>query len=71
VNNEESVEIWYSFSLEKPKPTHSIPQDEWVSTIKSLSHVLNEKAKTYLVGFFNGDLKIFSKHDHTELLNIR
>ncbi len=31
---EEKLEIWYSFSLEKPKPTMSIPQDEWISTIK-------------------------------------
>jgi hypothetical protein len=33
--------------------------------------VLNEKAKTYVVGLFNGDLKVYSKHDHKELLSIK
>jgi hypothetical protein len=32
---------------------------------------LNEKAKTYVVGFFNGDLKVFSKHDHSEVLSVK
>lgn len=32
---------------------------------------MNEKAKTYIVGFFNGDLKVFSKKDHSELLEIK
>ena len=69
--NEESIEIWYQFALDKPKPTHSIPQEEWISTIKSLSHILNEKAKTYVVGFFNGDIKAFNKKDHSEILNVK
>lgn len=64
IQNEESIDVYYQFSLDKPKPTHSVPQEEWISTIKSLSHVMNEKAKTYVVGFFNGDLKVFSKNDH-------
>eukprot|EP00347_Sterkiella_histriomuscorum_P003660 403363437 len=71
LQNEEGVEIYYQFALDKPKPTHSIPQDEWISTIRSLSHIMNEKAKTYIVGFFNGDVKVFSKNDHQELLNIK
>ncbi|CDW73040.1 ribosome biogenesis protein wdr12 [Stylonychia lemnae] len=71
IQNEELIEIYYQFSLEKPKPTHSMPQEEWISTIKSLSHILNEKAKTYAVGFFNGDVKIFNKKDHKELLSIK
>lgn len=32
---------------------------------------MNEKSKTYIVGFFNGDVKVFNKHDHSELLNIK
>jgi hypothetical protein len=32
---------------------------------------LNEKAKTYVVGFFNGDLKVFSKHDNKEVLSVK
>lgn len=32
---------------------------------------MNEKAKTYVVGFFNGDLKVFSKHNHEEVLSIK
>lgn len=32
---------------------------------------MNEKSKTYVVGFFNGDVKVFNKHDHSELLNIK
>lgn len=70
-DREQTVEIWYSFALDKPKPTHSIPQDEWVSTIKALTHIVNDKAKTYVAGFFNGDLKIFGKHNHAELLSVR
>lgn len=38
LTSENVVELWYSFALEKPKPTHSIPQDEWISSIKALSH---------------------------------
>jgi hypothetical protein len=71
VTSESVIELWYSFALEKPKPTHSIPQDEWISTIKALSHIMNEKAKTYVAGFFNGDLKIFSKHNHSEVLEVK
>ena len=61
----------YSVALDKPKPQKSIPQEEWISSIGSLRHVLNEKAKTYVVGFFNGDIKVFSKHDHQELLSVK
>lgn len=32
---------------------------------------MNEKAKTYVVSFFNGDIKVFSKHDHSELLSVK
>lgn len=69
-NTEESVEIWYTFALEKPKLTKSLPQEEWISVIKSLSHIMNEKAKTYVVGFFNGDLKVFDKNDHKEVFSV-
>jgi WD40 repeat protein len=31
---------------------------------------MNEKAKTYVVGFFNGDLKVFNKR-HDEIINIK
>jgi hypothetical protein len=24
-NTEETVEVWYTFALDKPKPTHSLP----------------------------------------------
>lgn len=70
-NTEESVEIWYTFALEKPKLTKSSPQEEWISVVKSLSHIMNEKAKTYVVGFFNGDLKVFDKHDNKEVISVR
>jgi hypothetical protein len=70
-NTEESVEIWYSFALEKPKLQSSIPQDEWISVVKSLSHIMNEKEKTYVVGFFNGDLKVFDKHENKEVFSVR
>jgi hypothetical protein len=71
ISSEQSIEVFYTFALEKPKPTHSLPQDEWISSIHSLSHILNEKAKTYVVGFFNGDLKVFSKHDNKEVLSVK
>ena len=45
ISSEQSIEVFYTFALEKPKPTHSLPQDEWISSIHSLSHILNEKAK--------------------------
>ena len=32
--------------------------------------VKNEKAKTYVVGFFNGDLKVFDKHNQ-EVLELK
>jgi hypothetical protein len=31
---------------------------------------MNEKAKTYVVGFFNGDLKVFDKNDHKEVFSV-
>jgi hypothetical protein len=36
-----------------------------------LRHIANEKAKTYVVAFFNGDVKVFSKHDHSEVLSVK
>lgn len=71
IQNEENVDIYYQFALDKPKPTLSLPQDEWISTIRALSHILNEKPKTYAVGFFNGDVKVFSKKDNKELINVK
>ncbi|TNV79220.1 hypothetical protein FGO68_gene6698 [Halteria grandinella] len=68
---EETIEVYYTFALDKPKPSKSIPQDEWICTVKSLSHILNEKAKTYIVGFFNGDLKVFDKGTHAELYSVK
>ena len=69
ISNETCVDINYLFSLEKPKPTKSNPCDEWISSIASLQHILNEKAKSYAVGFFNGDVKVYSS-GHAELLNV-
>jgi len=71
VSTEATVEVWYSVALDKPKPHKSIPQDEWISSISALKHIANEKAKTYVVGFFNGDIKVFSKHDHSEVLSVK
>lgn len=31
--------------------------------LRSLHHLKNEKAKTYVAGFFNGDLKVFDGKD--------
>ena len=28
ISSEQSIEVFYTFALEKPKPTHSLPQDE-------------------------------------------
>lgn len=69
LSNEQVLDIHYFFALEKPKPTKSTPCEEWISTIAPLNHIVNEKNKSYAVGFFNGDLKLYSsKHD--ELLNV-
>ena len=59
ISNENVVEIYYLFALEKPKPSHSSPEDEWISTLNSLNHLMNSKAKSYVAGFFNGDLKVY------------
>lgn len=72
VTSENVLVVWYSFALEKPKQTMSIPQDEWVSVIRSLHHSKNLKAKTYCAAFFNGDVKLFDGKDknHKELVHV-
>lgn len=69
LSNETVIDINYMFSLEKPKPTQSTPCDEWISTIAPLTHIVNEKAKSYCVGFFNGDVKVYDSK-HAELLSV-
>ena len=69
LSNENLIDIHYLFALEKPKPTKSNPCDEWISSIAQLNHVVNEKSKSYAVGFFNGDVKVFDS-SHSELLNV-
>jgi len=69
LSNEQVLDIHYFFALEKPKPTQSTPCDEWISTIAPLNHIMNEKSKSYAVGFFNGDLKLYSSR-HAELINV-
>jgi hypothetical protein len=32
---------------------------------------MNEKAKTYMVGFFNGDVKFFDKQTHAEVYSVK
>ena len=68
-SNEQVIEVFYLFALEKPKPKHTSPQDEWIATIQPLQHFVNEKAKSYVVGLMNGDIKICSK-EHAELLKV-
>jgi hypothetical protein len=58
-HSESVLVLDYTFSLDKPKPKASIPQDEWISVLSSLCHSKNEKPKTFVAGFFNGDLKVF------------
>lgn len=69
ISNESVIELFYLFALEKPKPKHTSPQDEWVSCISSLRHFVNEKAKSYVVGLMNGDLKVYDSK-HAEVLKI-
>ena len=66
ITSESVIEIWYSFALDRPKPKISVPQDEWVSTIRRLCHGKNDKARSYVVGFFNGDLKLYDGKDKPE-----
>ena len=65
LSSETVIEIWYSFALDKPKQKLSIPQDEWISVIRALSHHRNEKARSYVTGFSNGDLKILDGKEKT------
>lgn len=69
LSNEQTLDIHYFFALEKPKPTQSTPCEEWISTITTLNHIVNEKSKSYAVGFFNGDLKLYNSK-HAELLSV-
>jgi len=69
ISNETVIDINYLFALEKPKPTKSTPCDEWISTIAPFKHILNEKAKSYVVGYFNGDVKLYNSK-HAELLSV-
>ena len=71
IGSEETVDIYYQFALDKPKLKHSIPQEEWISSIRALSHVLNEKAKSYAVTFFNGDVKVFHSGSDKEVLSVK
>ena len=50
---------------------HSIPQEEWISSIRALNHVLNEKAKSFAVTFFNGDVKVFHSGSDKEVLSVK
>lgn len=59
LQSEQILTIWYTFALDKPKPQVSIPQDEWISCISSLLNLQNTGASSFVVGFFNGDLKIY------------
>ena len=68
-SNESVVEVFYLFALEKPKPKHSSPQDEWVSVISPLTHFVNEKSKSYVVTLMNGDIKLYD-NKHAELLKV-
>ena len=63
VTSEQVLEIWYTFALEKPKPQLSIPQDEWISCIKALHDDKNLKTRSYVAGFFNGEIKVFDKNN--------
>ena len=65
LSSETVIQIWYSFALDKPKQKVSIPQDEWISVLKALSHHRNEKARSYVAAFFNGDIKILDGKDKT------
>ena len=60
MSNESTIDIQYLFALNKPKPTQSHQCDEWISTISPLYHIVNEKAKSYCVGMFNGDVKVYN-----------
>ena len=69
LSTEATIEVYYLFALEKPKPKQSTPCDEWISKIAPLSDLLDTKASSYAVGFFNGDVKLFSEK-HAELLAV-
>lgn len=68
--SESTLEIWYSFALEKPRHAASFPQDEWLSTIASLEYFQNVAASDYICALFNGDLKVLSA-DNKEMLEVK
>ena len=69
LSTETTIEVYYLFALEKPKPKQSIPCDEWVSKIATLANLEDTKPQSYAVGFFNGDVKLFGPK-HEEFLSV-
>ena len=59
LSTESTVQVYYLFALDKPKPKQSTPCDEWISKICPLAELDDTKARSYAVAFFNGDVKLF------------
>ena len=69
LSTENVIEVYYFFALDKPKPQKSTPADDWISRIAPLTHLMDTKAKSYAVGFFEGDLKLYDSK-HSEVLTV-
>lgn len=68
LSNEQVIEVFYLFALEKPKPKHTSPQDEWVAAISPLADYLHAQG-SYAVALMNGDFKLYNSQ-HSELLKV-
>jgi len=58
---EETIEIFYCFALEKPKLTKTIQEEDWVWDISKFDGLLNEKGY-YGVAHFDGSVAIFNEN---------
>lgn len=62
ISNDETIEITYTFAMNKPKEDQKIENDEWIRVIKTLfSFEDNKEIAPMAVGFFDGSVKIFSE----------
>jgi WD40 repeat protein len=62
ISNDETVEIIYTFSMNKPKEDQKLQNDEWIKTIHTAFELeVSNKVQPMAVGFFDGTVKIYDE----------
>ena len=71
LSTEQTVEVYYFFALDKPKPQKSTPCEDWISKIVPLTGSSDLGSRqAYAVGFFEGDCKLYDGDSHAELMTL-